>query len=50
MVSATNSATPNENYSYDANGNRTNTGYATGPANQLLSDGKYNYVYDAPGI
>ena len=39
----------NENYSYDANGNRTNSGYATGPDNQLLSDGTYNYAYDAEG-
>jgi len=40
---------PNESYTYDANGNRTNTGYSTGPNNQLLSDGTFNYTYDAEG-
>jgi RHS repeat-associated protein len=40
---------PSESYSYDANGNRTNTGYVTGPDNELLSDGTYNYSYDADG-
>jgi RHS repeat-associated protein len=38
-----------ESYSYDANGNRTNSGYNTGDNNQLLSDGKYNYEYDNEG-
>jgi RHS repeat-associated protein len=38
-----------ENYTYDANGNRTNTGYVTGVNNQLLSDSKYSYGYDAVG-
>ena len=38
-----------EAYTYDANGNRTNTGYTTGTNNQLLSDGTYNYEYDAEG-
>ena len=37
----------NESYAYDPNGNRTNTGYSTGPNNELLSDGTYNYTYDA---
>jgi RHS repeat-associated protein len=36
-------------YSYDANGNRTLTGYQTGPGNQLLSDGTWNYSYDNEG-
>jgi RHS repeat-associated protein len=36
-------------YSYDANGNRTNTGYQTGPDNEISSDGTYNYGYDANG-
>ncbi|MEL7079104.1 MAG: RHS repeat-associated core domain-containing protein [Cyanobacteria bacterium J06582_2] len=39
----------NENYSYDDNGNRTNTGYVTGDNNQLTSDGTYNYEYDNEG-
>ncbi len=34
-----------EAYTYDANGNRTNTGYVTGVNNQLTSDGKYAYTY-----
>ena len=38
-----------ESYSYDDNGNRTNDGYVTGENNQLLSDGTYNYEYDAEG-
>lgn len=49
LVAADNSAQPNEAYSYDANGNRTNTGYQTGPNNQLLSDGQYTYAYDGAG-
>ena len=40
---------PSESFSYDSNGNRTNTGYVTGPNNELLSDGTYNYSYDADG-
>jgi len=38
-----------ESYSYDANGNRTNTGYTTGDNNQLTTDGTYNYTYDDEG-
>jgi YD repeat-containing protein len=38
-----------EAYSYDASGNRTNTGYQTGTNNQLLNDGTYRYEYDAEG-
>ncbi|MCA9130422.1 MAG: RHS repeat protein, partial [Planctomycetales bacterium] len=43
-----------ESYSYDANGNRLEShlhgnGYLTGTANRLLSDGTYNYEYDAEG-
>ena len=36
-------------YSYDANGNRTNTGYNTTTNNRLQSDGTYNYEYDGEG-
>jgi YD repeat-containing protein len=42
-------ALPDETLTYDANGNRTISGYVTGPNNQLLSDGTYNYQYDAEG-
>jgi RHS repeat-associated protein len=38
-----------ENYSYDAVGNRTMSGYQTGTGNRLLSDGTYNYTYDDEG-
>jgi YD repeat-containing protein len=38
-----------ENYTYDANGNRTNTGYVTGINNRLLEDDKYRYEYDKVG-
>ncbi len=38
-----------ETFSYDANGNRTLTGYVTDAAIQLLSDGTYDYTYDAEG-
>ncbi|WP_019498357.1 RHS repeat-associated core domain-containing protein [Pseudanabaena sp. PCC 6802] len=40
---------PDEAYTYDANGNRTNAGYRTGLNNRLLSDGKFNYDYDGEG-
>jgi hypothetical protein len=33
-----------QTYSYDPNGNRNSTGYVTGPNNELLSDGTYNYT------
>ncbi len=36
-------------YSYDTNGNRTMSGYVTGPGNQLLSDGTYTYTYNKDG-
>jgi RHS repeat-associated protein len=36
-------------YSYDANGNRTLSGYQTGPGNALLSDGQFTYTYDKDG-
>jgi RHS repeat-associated protein len=37
------------NFTFDATGNRTMTGYQTGPDNQLLSDGNWNYKYDPEG-
>jgi RHS repeat-associated protein/uncharacterized delta-60 repeat protein len=39
----------NEVYTYDSNGNRTDTNYATGSDNTLTSDGTNNYNYDAEG-
>src|SRR5262249_9747599 len=37
------------NYSYDANGNRTMSGYTTGSGNQLTADGTWTYTYDDEG-
>jgi YD repeat-containing protein len=39
----------NEAYTYDLNGNRTNTGYQTTPNNRLQNDGTYSYIYDDEG-
>jgi RHS repeat-associated protein len=39
----------NNSYAYDPNGNRANSGYVTGPDNQVLSDGVWNYTYDMEG-
>ncbi len=36
-------------YQYDRNGNRTGGGYVVGQANELLSDGTWNFTYDAEG-
>jgi RHS repeat-associated protein len=49
VANHSNSNKPNESFSYDANGNRTNSGYQTGTNNRLNSDGKYNYAYDDEG-
>ena len=49
LTAADRSSGPDETYTYDENGNRTNTGYSTGDANRLLSDGTYNYTYDDEG-
>jgi RHS repeat-associated protein len=39
------------NFTYDANGNRTNNGFSTPPAssNELFSDGTWIYTYDNAG-
>jgi RHS repeat-associated protein len=49
LTSTDNSYQTDENYTYDANGNRTNAGYQTGQNNRLLSDGTYSYTYDNEG-
>ncbi len=36
-------------YSYDSNGNRTMSGYATGTANRMSNDGVFTYTHDAEG-
>ncbi len=38
-----------QTYSYDSNGNRTMSGYATGAGNQLTTDGTWTYTYDSAG-
>ncbi len=49
LTTATHTTQTDEAYSYDANGNRTSGGVATGTNNQLLTDGTYNYEYDGEG-
>lgn len=54
LLSAERSVGADESYAYDANGNRTaswlhGTDYVTGDGNRLLSDGVYDYAYDAEG-
>lgn len=36
-------------YTYDANGNRTMSGYQNGSGNRLTNDGTWTYTYDAEG-
>jgi YD repeat-containing protein len=38
-----------QNYSFDAGGNRTMSGYQTGVNNRLSNDGTWTYTYDAAG-
>jgi RHS repeat-associated protein len=38
-----------KSYGWDANGNRNTSGYTTGTQNEMLSDGTWNYTYDAAG-
>lgn len=49
LVGADHTAQPDENYTYDLNGNRTLAGYQSGSNNLLLSDGRYTYSYDDNG-
>jgi RHS repeat-associated protein len=49
LTSATHTYQSNETYTYDANGNRTMSGYQTGTDNRLTNDGTYTYTYDAEG-
>ena len=43
------SGSNSEAYTYDKNGNRINAGYVTDSQNRLMSDGTYQYEYDAEG-
>jgi RHS repeat-associated protein len=53
LTAATNSAQPNENYGYDAVGNRATShlsaGYSYQPFNKLTSTSTTNYTYDNNG-
>lgn len=54
LTSADRTVFPSEFYTYDANGNRVSShlhgsNYATGPNNQLVSDGDFDYEYDDEG-
>ena len=49
LISAEHTGQSDEAYVYDANGNRTGSGYVVGPNNQIASDGAFTYAYDAEG-
>jgi RHS repeat-associated protein len=49
LTSVTTAGSSTVSYSYDATGNRTDTGDVTGPGNQLINDGTWTYTYDAEG-
>jgi len=49
LTAADHTGATDETYTYDANGNRTMSGYSIGSNNRLLSDGTYNYTYDNEG-
>jgi RHS repeat-associated protein len=42
-------ASTDETYTYDDNGNRTNSGFGVTTNNRLTTDGTYNYAYDDEG-
>ena len=49
LIGVQNSNGTAQQYAYDAEGNRIGGGYQVGPANEILSDGTYDYTYDAEG-
>lgn len=49
LLGADHSFQPDESYSYDLNGNRSNPGHETRTGNRLFSDGTFQYHYDAEG-
>ena len=49
LIDADLGSLPDESYSYDANGNRNSAGYIVGSGNRILSDGTFDYAYDAEG-
>jgi RHS repeat-associated protein len=48
-VAYSSASIPGESYHWDASGNPQGNALIIGPDNELLSDGKFNYVYDAEG-
>lgn len=49
LVLADHASRNDESFSYDLNGNRTNSGYAHAINNQVTTDGKFEYTYDKNG-
>lgn len=49
LTNADRSLLPDENYTYDANGNPRGSSFVVGANNQILSDGQFNYTYDKEG-
>jgi RHS repeat-associated protein len=49
LIGADHTGQSDESYTYNANGNRTMSGYDIDPNNQLASDGTFNYTYDDEG-
>ncbi|WP_414529508.1 Ig-like domain-containing protein [Nodularia chucula] len=49
LTNADRSLLPDENYTYDANGNPMGSSFIVGANNQILSDGQFNYTYDKEG-
>jgi YD repeat-containing protein len=49
LIDADHTAQADEEFEYDENGNRTMTGYDTDPNNLLVSDGVFDFAYDAEG-
>jgi YD repeat-containing protein len=49
LIAANHNYQSDESYSYDANGNRTGSGYTTGNDNRLTHDGTFSYTYDHEG-
>jgi RHS repeat-associated protein len=49
LTNAERSLLPDENYTYDANGNPKGNSFVVGVNNQILSDGQFNYTYDREG-
>ena len=49
LTAADNATVDDEAYTWDANGNRADSGFVVGSNNQILSDGTNTFAYDAEG-